>query len=1024
MRFGTNLLAIVVALPGTAAFASEEVQFAPVPEWVIEREAELPAEVEGDVPVRLILSDTQMRLDPDSQTIFSSMLMKFQTPQGLSAANISLPWRADSDDLIIHRLRILRGDEVIDVLEEGQTFTVLRREESLEQATLDGVLTANMFPDGIEVGDVLDLTYSIRSDHPVLEGHAEAAFGPFNVPADEVALRILWPIDSKMQLTATQGLPEWKRSREGGYQVAEIDLDAVEPLVLPQGAPPRYALVRFVEASDFSEWSDVAHLFAPLYREASQIPAEGPLRREVEKIREASDDPARRAELALALVQDRVRYVALAMGTGGLVPADAATTWSRRYGDCKAKTALLMGILDDLGIEAEPVAVNSTFGDALPNRLPSVAAFDHIIVRAQIGGTEYFLDGTRTGDKALERIAVPYFVWGLPIVEGDTELVPMIPAALALPQEETAIRMDATGGLLTPAPTEIELVLRGDSATGMRAVMTQFVGDSRRKALEDFWKSRYDFITPEKVDAVSDDATGEMRLTVSGTSDLDWDGTWFQTTGMRVGYDADFSRAEGPDSDAPFIVAHPIFTRTTQVVTLPPGFDESAIDGERVERTVAGIEYRRDFSIEGNVFTATRSARSITNEISAAEARAAEKTLADLHDKRLYLKRPQGYRASSSDLKEITANPAGSADDLIDQANLLIDAGKWDDAVSLLNKAIEGDPKNEWAWGNRAIALANKGDYAAAEEAAARTEEINPDNYLIWRTRGLSALKQADYAGAREAFSRAIEKWDEDTWSFNNRIFANLQLQAFDKVLADALRVQEIAPDVLTAYLTEVQALKALGRLDEAREKTESFVKSHAHTPGGQFLASEMYATLGEYDRSDTVLTEAREGELTAPMLLMLAARRDNDQVMLKIEDLSRALEVDPKFVPALVSRAHVYWREYELDKAIADADAAIALDPAAYGAYDVKARALMDDGRTRDAVTLANNLAAALPEDALALATAAQILFQAQHKTKARELLARARKLEPDNDILQLIGENSSVSMEGVGLLWGPLTP
>src|SRR5207245_7674926 len=41
---------------------------------------------------------------------------------------------------------------------------------------------------------------------------------------------------------------------------------------------------------------------------------------------------------------------------GGLVPASAETTWSRRFGDCKAKTALLLAILHEFGIEAEPVA--------------------------------------------------------------------------------------------------------------------------------------------------------------------------------------------------------------------------------------------------------------------------------------------------------------------------------------------------------------------------------------------------------------------------------------------------------------------------------------------------------------------------------------------------------------------------------------------------------------------------------------------------------------------------------------------
>ena len=81
--------------------------------------------------------------------------------------------------------------------------------------------------------------------------------------------------------------------------------------------------------------------------------------------------------MALQLVEGRVRYVALLMGQGGYVPADAETTWSRRFGDCKAKTALLLGILHSLGIEAEPILVQSKFGDAIAERLPLISYFDH-----------------------------------------------------------------------------------------------------------------------------------------------------------------------------------------------------------------------------------------------------------------------------------------------------------------------------------------------------------------------------------------------------------------------------------------------------------------------------------------------------------------------------------------------------------------------------------------------------------------------------------------------------------------------
>ena len=108
---------------------------------------------------------------------------------------------------------------------------------------------------------------------------------------------------------------------------------------------------------------------------AARVPAQGPLRNEVERIREASQDPVARAEAALKLVQGRIRYVALQMGQGGLVPADAETTWSRRYGDCKGKTALLLALLAELGIEAVPVIVNNSGSDdGLDARLPTPGA--------------------------------------------------------------------------------------------------------------------------------------------------------------------------------------------------------------------------------------------------------------------------------------------------------------------------------------------------------------------------------------------------------------------------------------------------------------------------------------------------------------------------------------------------------------------------------------------------------------------------------------------------------------------------
>src|SRR5690606_24236734 len=121
------------------------------------------------------------------------------------------------------------------------------------------------------------------------------------------------------------------------------------------------------------------------------------------------------ASAALRLVQDQVRYVALLMGEGALTPASADETWSQRLGDCKAKTAILLALLDGLGITAEPAAVSVNNGDGMNEGLPRMSAFNHVLVRVEIDGQVHWLDGARTGDRRLEDTPVPPYFWALPL---------------------------------------------------------------------------------------------------------------------------------------------------------------------------------------------------------------------------------------------------------------------------------------------------------------------------------------------------------------------------------------------------------------------------------------------------------------------------------------------------------------------------------------------------------------------------------------------------------------------------------
>jgi lipoprotein NlpI len=69
----------------------------------------------------------------------------------------------------------------------------------------------------------------------------------------------------------------------------------------------------------------------------------------------------------------------------------------RRYGDCKDKSFLLMSLLKEVGIESHPVLVRLGRRKVLEGMLPSPQLFDHVIVKAMVGGNAFYLDPTRLG---------------------------------------------------------------------------------------------------------------------------------------------------------------------------------------------------------------------------------------------------------------------------------------------------------------------------------------------------------------------------------------------------------------------------------------------------------------------------------------------------------------------------------------------------------------------------------------------------------------------------------------------------
>jgi tetratricopeptide (TPR) repeat protein len=90
------------------------------------------------------------------------------------------------------------------------------------------------------------------------------------------------------------------------------------------------------------------------------------------------------------------------------------------------------------------------------------------------------------------------------------------------------------------------------------------------------------------------------------------------------------------------------------------------------------------------------------------------------------------------------------------EAEKLEKEGKFLEAIPLLDKAIEKDPKNIYALINRGVDKSILEDYKGSIEDYTKVIELDSDNALAFLNRGKNKNRLEDYQGAIKDFEKAI----------------------------------------------------------------------------------------------------------------------------------------------------------------------------------------------------------------------------------------------------------------------------
>ncbi|WP_221227326.1 DUF3857 domain-containing protein [Stakelama sediminis] len=872
----------------TAAWAGEKPVYAPAPKWVKPAPPIDSTKLTDASPI-LLRSDQQQRLEKGEVWSYTDTAIRIASNQVLTqVGTLTLPWKPDSGDLIIHKVEILRDGKHINVLDNGSKFTVLRREQQLERYELTGILTATMPVQGLRVGDVLHVVASITVKDPALKGNVQTAVPLISKPVRVGFARAIlsWPKGEAIHWKLQDKDQHPQVVDDNGYSTVQVQLPLDKAPELPDDVPQRYQRLPILEAGSFADWQSVSKVMAPLYKTDGLIAPDGPIAAEVAAIEKKTTDQKVRAAMALRVVQDNIRYLFNGMAGGNYVPQTPADTWKLRYGDCKAKTLLLLAMLRDMGIEAEPVMASSKLGGTLVERLPDPLAFDHVLVRATIDGQSLWLDGTRTGDRLADIMDTPDFHEVLPIRPDGAKLMPIPMRVPGRPSVKVAMTLDETAGINLPSLYTMDMTLHGSIAEMLTTAWNQADADHKDKMvgslIDSYLGTNYrtgSALTP------NDDA-GTVTLHVTGIADPDWNKSddRYRTTLDQAVSSISFSpdRTRVAWRDIPVALGDPDGRVVETKVILPDGGKGFTLDGDTtLPAQLAGYTLNRQTSLKDGVLTVTDSAFTKGGEIPAADIADTRSKVALAKTRLLRGVAPADYPAL---WKQVMADKSGhrleplraaftkriaqadsddKANRYTERAQFFIRVYDWQDALTDINKVIELSPDaDNYQWRSRL--LANMGERQKALADLLKAQQLNPGSASIESelVALYSDLNQPD---------KALEIADQ--------------------------RIALGGKDKRQFVMAKADVLARDGKVDDALSALDGEIKTN---PGNPALLNERCWLKG------TMKVELPSA----------------------LKDCTKSIELADSPAAALDSRAMVYFRMGRMSDALADLNAAINIAP------------------------------------------------------------------------------------------------
>jgi tetratricopeptide (TPR) repeat protein len=238
---------------------------------------------------------------------------------------------------------------------------------------------------------------------------------------------------------------------------------------------------------------------------------------------------------------------------------------------------------------------------------------------------------------------------------------------------------------------------------------------------------------------------------------------------------------------------------------------------------------------------------------------------------------------------------------------LLNDDKKYSESLPYINRSLELNPDNVYAYNGRGVVYKNLKDYDHAFSDYNQAIELDSDYANVYNNRGNVYYILKQYDAAIKDYNEAIDHDHTFAIAYNNRGNLYFDRKEYNLALQEYNKTLELDPRYTDAYNNR-------GRVYAARNEYD--------------LALQEYNKTLELDPRYIYAYNNRG--------LVYAARKEYN---LALQEYNKALELDPRYTDAYNNRGNLYFDRKEYNLALQEYNKALELDPRYTDAYAYRAQ-------------------------------------------------------------------------------------